>query len=235
MTGAQCGNPARWDLCGGPSARTVPTATTVGAFESSNPAIPAVSAEGADGADGIIASSDSGRAVVAVSGSGTGVIAASTSGSGIAGSSGTGTGVFALSDRGIGVHAVGGGATAADPPPVSAAAILAEGGPHTGLSAVTSTGIGISATATSPAGLALQVTGKVHIQGSSVGSVTMAANIKTLKVSNAAATADSLIFLTPLGPPQAFLWIGARSEGSFTIEASEETPNPVTIGFLIIN
>ena len=27
MTGAQCGNPARWDLCGGPSARTVPTAT----------------------------------------------------------------------------------------------------------------------------------------------------------------------------------------------------------------
>jgi hypothetical protein len=24
--GAQCGNPARWDLCGGPSARAVPTA-----------------------------------------------------------------------------------------------------------------------------------------------------------------------------------------------------------------
>jgi len=30
MTGAQCGNSARWDLCGGPSARTVPTATNVG-------------------------------------------------------------------------------------------------------------------------------------------------------------------------------------------------------------
>jgi hypothetical protein len=29
MTGAQCGNPARWDLCGGPSARTVPTATNL--------------------------------------------------------------------------------------------------------------------------------------------------------------------------------------------------------------
>jgi hypothetical protein len=26
-TGAQCGNPARWDLCGGPLARAVPTAT----------------------------------------------------------------------------------------------------------------------------------------------------------------------------------------------------------------
>ena len=25
--GAQCGNSARWDLCGGPSARAVPTAT----------------------------------------------------------------------------------------------------------------------------------------------------------------------------------------------------------------
>jgi len=29
MTGAQCGNSARWDLCGGPSARTVPTATNL--------------------------------------------------------------------------------------------------------------------------------------------------------------------------------------------------------------
>ena len=27
MTGAQCGNPARWDLRGGPPARAVPTAT----------------------------------------------------------------------------------------------------------------------------------------------------------------------------------------------------------------
>src|SRR6478609_7083964 len=25
--GAQCGNPARWDLCGGPPVRAVPTAT----------------------------------------------------------------------------------------------------------------------------------------------------------------------------------------------------------------
>jgi hypothetical protein len=29
--GAQCGNPARWDLCGGPSARAVPTAILSGA------------------------------------------------------------------------------------------------------------------------------------------------------------------------------------------------------------
>ena len=28
--GAQCGNPARWDLCGGPPARAVPTATRYG-------------------------------------------------------------------------------------------------------------------------------------------------------------------------------------------------------------
>ena len=28
--GAQCGNPARWDLCGGPPARAVPTATGSG-------------------------------------------------------------------------------------------------------------------------------------------------------------------------------------------------------------
>jgi hypothetical protein len=30
--GAQCGNPARWDLCGGPPARAVPTATPNGAI-----------------------------------------------------------------------------------------------------------------------------------------------------------------------------------------------------------
>ena len=28
--GARCGNPARWDLCGGPPARVVPTATRTG-------------------------------------------------------------------------------------------------------------------------------------------------------------------------------------------------------------
>ena len=77
--------------------------------------------------------------------------------------------------------------------------------------------------------------GKLEVQGNSVGSVTMAAATKTVTVSNAAATANSLIFLTPLEDPKAFLWIGARSAGSFTIDASTALPAAVTIGFLIIN
>ncbi len=59
---------------------------------------------------------------------------------------------------------------------------------------------------------------------------------KTLNVNNAAATANSLIFLMPLETPaQAFLSIGARSAGSFTIDASTAQTKPMTIGYLIIN
>ena len=62
----------------------------------------------------------------------------------------------------------------------------------------------------------------------------MEAGTKTLKVNNAGAPANSLIFLTPLEDPQA-LWIGARKAGSFTIDTSKALPAKVTIVFLIIN
>ena len=54
-------------------------------------------------------------------------------------------------------------------------------------------------------------------------------------VNNAAATANSLIFLTPVGNPQAFFWIAATNAGNFTIDASTAVPADVPIGFLIIN
>jgi hypothetical protein len=105
----------------------------------------------------------------------------------------------------------------------------------TGVAGSTDTGIGVSADG-GVAGVALQLIGKIQVQGNSVGSVTLGAGKRTLKVSNAAATADSLIFLMPLEtPPQAFLSIGARSAGSFTIEAGTAQTKPMTIGFLIIN
>ena len=63
----------------------------------------------------------------------------------------------------------------------------------------------------------------------------MEAGTKTPKVNNAGAPANSLIFLTPLEDPQAFLWIGARKAGSFTIDTSKTLPAKVTIAFLIIN
>ena len=67
-----------------------------------------------------------------------------------------------------------------------------------------------------------------------MGTVTMG-KTTTLTVPNPAATPNSLIFLTPLGNPEAFLWIAARKAGSFTIDASKALPAPVTIMFLIIN
>ena len=104
-----------------------------------------------------------------------------------------------------------------------------------GLSGNSESGIGVSATASTAADVALQVNGRVEVQGSSAGSVTMAKGTKTLTVSNAAVTANSLIFPTPLGDPNAFLWIGARSAGSFTIDSSTTLPAAVTIGFFIMN
>jgi hypothetical protein len=96
-------------------------------------------------------------------------------------------------------------------------------------------GVGVSAQAINPASIALQVIGRVQIQGGSVGSVTLAHGTKTVPVSSAAATPDSLIFLTPLEDPRGSLWIGARSAGGFTIKASTAPSADVTIGFLIIN
>ena len=195
-----------------------------GIFDSNVSGTPAVSATGTSGADGIDAGSDSG------------------------------TGVFSISQSGIGVHAVGGGASPTTTPPLPQAAIFAEGGPgtgvlatsqsgtgvqgqsntSTGVSGITESGFGVTANGGS-GGVALQVIGKVEVQGNLVGLVTMAAGKKTLTVNNAAATANSLILLTPLNNPQAFLWIGARKAGSFTIDASKALPTNVTIMFLIIN
>lgn len=212
---------------------------------------------------GVHGESQSGVGVEAISQSGVAVSASSTSGPGVEAISGSGPAVFAVSDSnsgvyaqsnsGIGVHAVGGGASPTTPP-IPQLAIFAEGGPSTGVlatsqsgtgvqgqsdtstgvSGITESGFGVTANGGS-GGVALQVIGKVEVQGNSVGSVTMAAGKKTLTVNNAAATANSLILLTPLNNPQVFLWIGARKAGSFTIDASKALPTHVTIMFLIIN
>lgn len=166
-------------------------------------------------------------AIVAEGGSGNGVVALTTNGTAISASDGAkGNGVLAGTNGGIAVNATDNGSGVA----VNA---ISDGG--TGVAGNTGTGVGVSAQATDANGIALQVIGKVEVQGNSVGSVTMAAGTKTLTVTNAAATPNSLIFLTPLENPHAFLWIGERNAGKFTIDASTALPAKVTIGFLIIN
>ena len=177
------------------------------------------------GGNGVSALSNGGVAVLATAnGGGNGVNATSDSAAAVGASSNSGTGVEAISQSGPGVS----GASA------SGSGVQGHSDTATGVSGVTESGFGVTANGGS-AGVALQVIGKVEVQGKSVGSVAMAAGTKTLKVNNVAATANSLIFLTPLEDPQAFLWIGARNAGSFTIDTSKALPAKVTIVFLIIN
>lgn len=206
-----------------------------GSFDSGTAGVPAVSAVGDEDADGIDARSfGSGQAVSAE---------AFGDGIGVAVLSGSGTAVFAQSQSGIGVQAIGAGTTPTVPSPQPQAAIFAQSSTSVGVAATSFEGIAVNAesetgtgvVAQSTSGTALSVIGTVQVQGNSVGSVTMAAGTTTLTVKNGAATVQSLIFLTPLDNPQAFLWISAQSAGSFTIEASTALPTPVTIVFLIIN
>jgi hypothetical protein len=188
------------------------------------------------GAAGVTATSDTGIAVSANSQNGIGVQA-----------EGKAVGVFAKAND-IGVWAVAGEASS------QFVAVLAEGGAGTAVAGASGSGTGVQASSQGgtglyastengtavtadggSAGVALQVIGKVAVQGNSAGTVTMPAGAKTLTVSSAAATPDSLIFLTLLDNPQEFLWIGTRKAGSFTINAGKALPAKITIMFLIIN
>ena len=183
---------------------------------------------------GVFAQSHSGIGVRAVGGGASPATAAPITEGAILAEAGPGTGVYASTSSGIGVEANSQSGTGVSAASASGPGVQGHSDTSTGVSGVTESGFGVTADGGS-AGVALQVIGKVEVQGNSVGSVAMAAGTKTLKVNNAAATANSLIFLTPLEDPQAFLWIGARNAGSFTIDTSKALPDKVTIVFLIIN
>lgn len=115
----------------------------------------------------------------------------------------------------------------------SQVAVLAQGGAGTGVSSSSTSGTGVLAH--SDSGTALRVEGLLQVAGSAVGQVTLAAGTSSLTVSAPAATAASLVLLTPLGNPRVPLWISARAAGSFTIAAGRPVPTAVTIQYLIVN
>lgn len=174
----------------------------------------AVFAEGGNGI-GVIATTGNGTAVSANSQQGTAVLAGSNEGTAVLATSNKGTAVLAESNNAVAVSA-------------------SDGAGGTGVFGGSQSGIGVIASSGSE-GVALRVIGKVEVQGSSVGSVTMLKGTSTLTVDNVAATANSLILLTPLADPQAFLWISARNAGSFTINASRKMLGGLPITYLIIN
>jgi hypothetical protein len=232
-----------------------------GLYATSNGSSAAVNGAGTNGAAGVTGSSDSGIGVHAVGGGASPATPPPVTAAAILAEGGPGTGVFATADTGAAVNAicntgiavsasgiVGVSANSTTGPGVSSTSISGvsvdassergvgvqgSSGTSAGVSGFTETGIGVKANG-GIGGVALQVIGKVEVQGNSVGTVTMGTTT-TLTVPNPAATPNSLIFLTPLADPQAFLWIAARKAGSFTIDASKKLPAPVNIMFLIIN
>ena len=181
----------------------------------------AIFAEGGPGT-GVFATADTGVAVNAISNNGIGVSASGTVGISANGTTGPAVSATTVStDAVIGISEFGAG-------------VQGSSSTSAGVSGFTETGIGVKANG-GIGGVALQVIGKVEVQGNSVGMVTMGKEATTLTVPNPAATPNSLILLTPLDNPQEFLWIGARNAGSFTIDASKALPTTVIIMFLIIN
>lgn len=136
-------------------------------------------------------------------------------------------GVYAhgRSTSGIGLHADSDHANAIEAVVTGSGqvAVLGQGGAGTGV------------LAHSDSGTALRVEGLVQVVGHAVGQVTMAAGASSLAVSTPAATAASLVLLTPLGNPGTPLWISARAAGSFTIAAGRPLPAAVTIQYIVLN
>ena len=83
-------------------------------------------------------------------------------------------------------------------------------------------------------GNALVVKGSLHIEGQAFGHITLPAGQASVTGSTPAATASSLVLLTPQANPQGQLWV-APASGSFTIESSTPPSQDVPIAYRVIN
>lgn len=162
-------------------------------------------------------------------GVGTGVYGNATapSGTGVSGSGGFGVTGNSSTTSGIGVQGMAFGA--------GGRGVVGSSNGGDGVEGFARGATNAAVFASNPNGVGLRVQGSVQVQGSAAGSVTLSAGATTATVSAAAATAQSLVLLTPLQDPGARLWISGRTSGGFTISASQPVPAPVTIQYLVIN
>ena len=159
----------------------------------------------------------SGIGVRGTSVNGAGVSGASVNNVGVIGESDTGFyGVWGISDSGVGVFAE-------------------TTGTGLGLDAFSKSGTALRARTGTSNGVAILAQGRILVSGSSVGQATITHGSTSLTVTNPAATANSLILLTPRSDPQVRLWVSATVAGSFMIKASGALPSDVTIQYFIIN
>lgn len=165
------------------------------------------------GATAVSAQSDSGVGLIGFSDSGAGVVANSRTGYGLSAASGTGVSVEAYS--------------------TSVVAVDARSNTGTGLHAFSN---GIGAILENPRGVAVQVKGRIQVQGDCIGQAVLKAGTDSVIVNALAATPDSLILLTPLSYWEGgVLSVSGRKTGSFTINSTMTLVADATIGYLIVN
>jgi hypothetical protein len=141
-------------------------------------------------------------------------------------------GLLATSENGPGVSATG-SSFGLEASSAGGTGVRAQSHTGTGLDASSSQGIGVRAR--SEMGVALRVEGRLQVLAPVIGEVSTSGGETALSVHSAAATKVSTIVLTPLGNPEAFLWIDSRDQGTFTIGASHPLPAGLLIQYLIIN
>ena len=190
-------------------------------------------------------------------GEGDGLSALSERGGGVTAMSlGGANGVYAQSALGNGIHAVGGAALGNGHAP-RPAGVFAEGGAGDGMHATSTSGnglvavsesgcavdgfsaegTGVRARTASPAGIALEIDGRIRLRGCAIGEVCLPEGEQTLTVLAAAAGPESLILLIPLDDPgeAVRIWVRARSAAKFVIGASDPPRSAITLQYVIIN
>jgi hypothetical protein len=180
------------------------------------------------------ANGSEGPTTFTATGGATAVSAQSDTGVGLIGFSDSGAGVEANSHTGYGLSATSGTGVSVEAYSTSVVAVDARSNTGTGLHAVSNSGIGAILESTS--GVAVQVKGRIQVQGDCIGQAFMRSGTSSLVVNAHGVTPNSLILLTPLSYWEGgVLSVFGRKNGSFTINSTMTLIADATIGYLIVN
>lgn len=202
---------AFWAVAGVVGAGSLLTAKAAPAHASGSEGPTTFTATG--GATAVSAQSDSGVGLIGFSDSGAGVVANSRTGYGLSAASGTGVSVEAYS--------------------TSVVAVDARSNNGTGLHAVSNSGIGAILESTS--GVAVQVKGRIQVQGDSIGQIILPSGRSAFNVASSAVTPNSVIVLTSQSWFEGVLYVTAVRTGAFTIIPTVIPASDITINYLVVN
>jgi hypothetical protein len=170
------------------------------------------------GVDGF---SSSGQEIVGGSYGAYGVLGSSRSSSGVHGDSGAGPGSAGVSGTGsnatLGTRVAGTSLSTKDGKEVWAYSTGLKGQSSSGVSVEGASDSGPGVRASSPGGVVLQVQSRVQVQGSALGTTTLPAGSVRTAIITSAATANSLVLLTPYTDPVRPVVRMRATAGSFTI------------------